>query len=269
MREFAFFQKFSLRRDRLAGILRAVAANPYASSIEIGTEMGVNPYMVEGFEGWLYKTGLATKTGRQYVLSSFGIQASTYDPTLTDPGTLWLLHFYLTTHHAERAEVWYRFFNEYASPYQTFTRDEWLSAITRMIADVPKNKAGLVKDPTELLNTYTRPEALGDLGLIQKIGKDSYGLGGTNPPLLVAAFMLFDTWERRFSHADTVRLSQICQESEFIGKVCVADRERVHTILNQLQSLGLLVLADTQHEPVTRRFREPLNDLLEQYYGQR
>jgi len=271
MRDFAFFQGFALRRDRLAGILRAVAANPNASDAEIGTEMGVNPYMVEGFQGWFYKTGLATKTAKQYVLSPFGSLAATYDPTLSDVGTLWVLHFHLATQHAERADVWYRFFNEFAAPHQTFTRDEWFSAIARLVADVPKNKAGLSKDPHELLNTYIRPQALGNLGLIEATDTKTmtFRLNGAIPPPLVAAWMLFDTWERRFPHADTLRVSQICQEPEFLGNVCVADRERVQTMLHQVQSLGLLALADTQHEPVTRRFRAPAISLLEQHYGQR
>lgn len=271
MREFAFFQGFTLRRDRLAAILRSVAVNPVAPDIEIATEMGVNPYMVEGFQGWLYKTGLATKSGKDYLLLPFGALIVQHDPDLADPGTLWLLHFHLTTQHVERAEVWYRFFNEFATPHQTFTRDEWYSAIARLITDVPTNKAGLSKDPGEMLNTYTRSQALGNLGLLEATDKKNttFRVSGATPPPLIAAWMLLDTWERRFAHTDTVRLSQICQEPEFLGKLCLLDRERVHSLLNQIQSMGLIALADTQHEPVTRRFRESPLSLLEQYYGQR
>ena len=271
MLDFAFFQGFALRRDRLAGMVQAITVNPDAIDREIGTVMGVNPYMVEGFQGWLYKTGLATKVGNHYTLSPFGALVAAQDPNFADPGTLWLLHFHLATQHVERAEVWYRFFNEFATPQQTFSRDEWFSAIARLIADVPKNKAGLSKDPGEMLNTYTRPQALGDLGLLAASDpkNPTFRVRGATPPPLVAAWMLLDTWERRFAHSDTVRLSQICHEPEFLGKVCLLDRERVHSLLNQIQSLGVIALADTQHEPVTRRFRESPLGLLEQYYGQR
>lgn len=271
MREFNFSRNFALDRERLSKMVQTIYSIENVNDDVVAQSMGVNAYMVTGFRGWVRKTGLGTGSSGTYTLSPFGALVAAQDPNFADPGTLWLLHFHLATQHVERAEVWYRFFNEFATPQQTFSRDEWFSAIARLIADVPKNKAGLSKDPGEMLNTYTRPQALGNLGLLAASDpkNPTFRVRGATPPPLVAAWMLLDTWERRFAHSDTVRLSQICHEPEFLGKVCLLDRERVHSLLNQIQSLGVIALADTQHEPVTRRFRESPLGLLEQYYGQR
>ncbi|GAA5528866.1 DUF4007 family protein [Herpetosiphon gulosus] len=269
MREFSFYQGFSLRRERLAGMLQAVAANSTASDEEIGRHMGVNPYMVEGFQGWLCKTGLGSKQHKDYKLTPFGRLAVQYDPLLSDQGTSWILHFYLSTQHDERAEVWYRFFNQFIVPHQTFTRDELAVAISRSIEEPPKNKASLTKDIGELLKAYTNTDALGALGLLQKSGKEHYFSGNNSlPHALIGAFMLFDTWNRYFSATDTLRLTQISQELEMLGKVIIGSRERIQSLIGQLQTLGLLVIADTQHEPVTRRFKESPFLLLEKYYQQ-
>jgi hypothetical protein len=269
MREFSFYQGFSLRRDRLAGILQAVAANSTASDEEIGRHMGVNPYMVEGFQGWLCKTGLGYKDRKEYTLTPFGQLAVRYDPHLNDEGTSWLLHFYLCTQHNERSEAWYRFFNQFINPNQTFTLDEWRTNISRGIDELPRNKASLEKDSSEVLKSYTNTQALGGLNLLQKRSKDEYSAGsGAAPPALITAFILFDTWNRYFSSTDTLRLSQISQDPELLGKVLIAGRDRVQPLVGQLQGLGLLVMADTQHEPVTRQFQDSPIVLLEKYYQQ-
>lgn len=269
MRSFSFYKKFSLKRDRLASMLRSVSENASASDDEVGAAMGVNPYMIESVRGWLCKTNLAVKEAGSYTVSPFGLLVAQYDPHLEDSGTLWLLHFYLATEHAEKAEVWYQFFNTFASPHRTFTRDEWYIAIARSLDSVPSNKAGLSEDPNEVLKTYTAFDALGSLGLMTKTDAQTYRCGDVSPPPLIAAYMLLDTWGRYFPHVDTIRVSQVCQEPEMLGKLCIADRTATQRMLNQIQSLGIVVTADTQHEPVTRRYREAPINLVEQYYTQR
>ena len=60
MREFRFHNNFMLNRDRLSAMFRCVAEDPAAAKESIAAAMGVNPYMVEGFRGWLCKTGLGS-----------------------------------------------------------------------------------------------------------------------------------------------------------------------------------------------------------------
>lgn len=109
MREFRFHNNFMLNRDRLSAMFRCVAEDPAAAKESIAAAMGVNPYMVEGFRGWLCKTGPGSFARKTYTISTFGQIVARYDPYLEQPGTLWGLHYHLaTSQQGERAEVKYR-----------------------------------------------------------------------------------------------------------------------------------------------------------------
>lgn len=267
MRELRFHQGFALNRERLAKMVQCIADGQETSDKSIGTQIGVNPYMIEGLRGWLYKTGLGGGTSKQHFLSPFGALVAQYDPDLRQPGTLWLLHYYLSSQHEERAEVWYRCFNEFLDPGKQFTGDELQSYVTRILQDTPTNKNGIASDTNELLKMYTKPTGLGELRLIAPVDAKTYTTGSpATPDPYIVGFVLFDSWPRRFGTADTIRLSQLVTEPEMPGRIFVAGRDEVRRHVLAMQSLGLLNFADTQHEPVTRRFTEPPLTLLERYY---
>jgi hypothetical protein len=223
--------------------------------------------MVEGIRGWLCKTGLGNGTSKNYTLSPFGTLVAEYDPDLQQAGTQWLLHYYLVSQHEERAEVWYRCFNEFLSPRRSFSADELQGYTERILEQTPKNKDGVAKDTKELIKTYTQPAALGALGIVAKQGKAALSVAAPNEPdPLIVGYILFDGWMRRFGEVDTIRLSQIVNEPESIGKIFTADHDQVRQYIGALQRLGLVNYADTQHEPVTRRFQDDPLRLLERYY---
>ncbi len=270
MRSFAFYQKFALNRDRLARMVQCIAAGAATSEDAVGAYMGVNPYMVEGFRGWLCKTGLGRATTHTYALSAVGTLIAAHDPTLSQPGTLWLLHYHLASDTGERAEVWYRLFNEFATPGMSFTRTELQTYVERVIQEAPPNTTAVAKDANEAIKCYTRPDALGDLQLLRQVQKDQYETRTAHEPdPSIVAFVLFDSWSRRFPGIDTLRLTQVCQEPEMPGRIFLARREQVLHWLSTLQARGLVTVADTQQEPVSRRFQDSPLTFLEQYYHTR
>ncbi len=126
----------------------------------------------------------------------------------------------------------------------------------RSLDQTPKNKAGVDSDAKELIKTYINPAALGDLRLLIRQGKSEIVVGRPDvPDALIVAYVLFDSWERRFGSIDTVRLGQLISEPESIGRVFIADDSQVRSSISALQSHGMLTFADTQHQSVTRRFR--------------
>jgi hypothetical protein len=269
MRAFAFHQKFSLNRERLARMLQCIADGEATSEDAVAAYMGVNPYMVQGFRGWLCKTGLGSATKQQYDLSEIGSLVAAHDPALSQPGTLWLLHYYLASDHNERAEVWYRLFNEFATPGTSFTRTELQTYVERVVDELPTNKTAVTNDANEALKCYTRSDALGDLHLLCTSGKDQYAVDTIQEPdPHIVAFVLFDSWSRRYPGIDTLRLTQVCQEPEMPGRIFLARRDQVLRWLSTLQAMGLVTVADTQQEPVARRFQDSPLTLLERYYHQ-
>lgn len=268
MRAFAFHQKFALRRERLALMIQCIAEGGATSEDAVATYMGVNPYMVEGFRGWLCKTGLGHASKNTYHLSDLGRVIATHDPRLERNETQWLLHYALANTADERAEVWYRFTNEFASIGMQFTSPMLKAYVTQAVPELPNNANAIASDVKEVLKSYTRPYALGGLGFVQKISKNEYKItGAAIPPPLIVGYILFDSWARHYPNSDTLRVSQVCNEPELPGRVLFASREQIVQSLRDLQARGLVTIADTQHEPVTRRFHAAPIQLLMDYYA--
>lgn len=268
MRTFAFHQKFSLHRERLSLMLRCIADGAATSEDAVASYMGVNPYMVEGFRGWLCKTGLGNATKSDYHLSPVGHLLAQHDPTLERDESLWLMHYALANSDGERAEVWYRFINEIAAVGTQFTRATVQTYVERSVEELPKNTKAIQHDAQEMIKSYTRTEGLAGLGFVQQESKTDYRIiPPQEPQPIVVAYVLLDSWMRRYPHIDTLRLSQVCVEPEMPGKIFLAPREHLIQALRHVQALGLIALADTQHEPVTRRFREPPIRLLTDYFA--
>ncbi|NJN65898.1 MAG: DUF4007 family protein [Chloroflexaceae bacterium] len=267
MRDFKFHNNFTLNRERLSAMLRCVVQDRTASREAVAAAMGVNPYMVEGFRGWLCKTGLGRFERKTYTIAEFGNAVAHYDPYLEQPGTLWGLHYHLVaSQQEERAAVWHSFFNEFATPGKSFTSTEMKAYMERTLAHTANSLGYVPDDCKEFLKCYVRSEALGSLGLLHSSKKDTYEVVGTQPDISIVAYVLFDSWQRRFPTFDTLRLTQLCEEPEMIGRIFVMGRTQVRQTVGMLQSKGLLTFADTQHEPVTRRFHDnPLAFLAHSY----
>lgn len=229
-------------------------------------EMGINKPAVEGSIGWLLKSGLGEKLEKGYGLSAFGLLVAKYDPEIKQEATLWLMHYYLVTEHHERAEVWFRAFQEFLTPNASFSRESLQRYVEQYTES--SNIANVNDDCKQFIACYTRPCALGKLEIIQKVDKALFEVGLRNMPHQhVFAFTLFDIWQRIFPHTDTLRVTQITDSPQFPGKVFMARRDQIIQSLHILQSLGLVNVTESQHEPVTRRYRDDPFKLLEMHYS--
>ncbi|HEY9608976.1 DUF4007 family protein [Allocoleopsis sp.] len=270
-----FYQNFNLDLKRLSTALLCVQANPELGHDALAQCMGVNRPVAEGFSAWLRHTGLATlHHGEQrqrvltYELTPFGQLASQYDPTLTDLGTQWVLHYYLSTEHTDRSDAWRILINEFLSPGLTITSDKFGSYFASVMGSEVKNRSALSKDPQTALSTYVRPQALGRLGILTK-QKTTYIVGHpTLPHIYVVGYLLFDWWQRRYNQTNTLRFAQLCKEEGSLGRLCQADDRQVRQFVVELAGLGYLSFSETQHEPVNRLDLESPHVLLERYYRQ-
>lgn len=267
MRTLKFHQGFKLDRERLATLVRCIIDAKIPSKKAAAACMGIGEPAAEGCIGWLLKTGLGTAEHGAYKLTPLGMLVAAHDPHLGQQGTLWLLHYYLVTEHDERSEVWYRAFNEFLNPGTPFTRDALQTYVERSLGSSPANKSGIADDCKEFVKCYIDSVALGKLDFVREIEKKTFEAGLVNAPEPhIFAFALFDAWQRRFPHTDTLRVTQICQEPEMPGRVFAARHDQVVQALQLLQSMGLVNIVDSQHEPVTRRFRDEPYQLLANFY---
>jgi hypothetical protein len=269
-----FYQNFNLDLKRLSAILQCVEAQPGLGHDALAQCMGVNHPVVEGFSAWLRHTGLATlgeqrQRTRSYELTPFGRLAFKYDPNLTDLGTQWVLHYYLSTKHTECSEAWCVLINEFLSPGLSFTAEQFTSYFASVMGDKVKNRSALKKDPTTAISTYIRPQGFSKLGILVK-EKTSISVASPNfPHILVVGYMLFDWWQRHYNQTNTLSFPKLCKEEGSLGHICQASELQVRQFVIELTGLGCLSFSETQHEPVNRLYLEPQHLLLERYYSQR
>lgn len=274
-KNIGFYQNFNLTLDRLSSALRCVQSNPQVSHIELAECMSVNRPIGEGFSAWLTHTGLTTtQAGGKgealtYRLTPFGQLTAQYDPFLNDLGTKWVIHYFLATEHAERSEAWLVFVNQFLTPGQRFSSDQFQEFFADVAGAEAKNRSALTKDPQSVLYTYTKTQSLGRLGLLKKEKQIYVSTLPFLPHTLVVGYILLNWWQRCYDQTDTLRFSQLCSEEGSLGRVCQVDAEQVKKFVLELSNLGYLNFAETQHEPVNRIFQQPPQALLERYYRQR
>lgn len=270
-----FYQNFNLTLQRLSNALRCIQAHSQLSHIDLAECMSVNRPIGESFSAWLTHTGLATtQTGGKgealtYELTPFGQLAIQYDPFFNDLGTQWLIHYFLTTEHGERSEAWLVFINQFLTPGQRFTSDQFQTYFADVTGQHAQNRSALEKDPQSVLYTYTNSQSLGQLGLLRKEKQDYTSSSPFLPHILVIGYVLLDWWQRRYDQTDTLRFSQLCHEEGSLGRVYQADAGQVKQFVSELTNMGYINFAETQHEPVNRLSRQPPHTLLEKYYRQR
>jgi hypothetical protein len=268
-----FYQNFSLDLQRLSNALRCVQQDSDMSHATLAQCMSVNRPVAEGFSAWLRHTGLVVSNKEQhkagaYRLSPFGELAYRYDPTLMDIGTQWILHYYLATRREEASDAWYVLVNRYVSHHLSFTRDQFQSYFSDSVESEAKNHLAISKDPRAALSTYTRAEALGLLKILEK-QDNTYTVGQPEyPPALIAGYILLDWWQYHYNQTDTLRFSQLYNEEESLGRICLANMSQVHQSIAELTGLGYLSFSETQHEPVHRLYGDSPSVLLERYYRQ-
>lgn len=268
-----FYGNFTLERQRLSSALRCIRESPERTYDSLARSMGVNKPVAEGYLGWLRHTGLIVEAARNqrvitYALTPFGSQASEHDPTLSDVGTQWVLHYYLSTAHSERSDAWWVLINRFLRPGLTFTGVEFQTYFTNLMGPEANNRQALSKDPSKALSGYVSEPALGRLQFLAKAG-DVYSVGRSLlPHSLVIGYVLLDWWQRCYSQALTVRFSQVVSDDDSLGHVFQADASVVKQFVSALTGLGYLNFAESQFEPVNRLYTEAPINLLKQYYEQ-
>jgi len=272
-RQFRFNQGFSFSRDRLSAFMKCSVLHPTGTTHDIAQCMGVNRPVSEGFRGWYASCGLGVLKEKSYYTSVIGSLIYQNDPYLADIGTQWLLHYGITTDIGFRATIWHYAFNHLLAPGLVIEASALAEQSLSTLELPPTNRSGSRKDAQDLLTMYTRPQALGALGLLSGSSSGAQrqytAHASAGPPDLIAAYMLFDRWQRRADGEGSVRLSALGRDPEWVGRICLMPPGAIRALIDRLERRGLVAFADTQYEPVTRRYTGDPAELVQRHYAER
>ncbi|MGR4041368.1 DUF4007 family protein [Pseudomonas sp. 910_21] len=266
---FSGHESFVCRYGWLPKLHQAIVNNPLALKDEAQATitLGIGRNMVKSIQFWGEAFGIVS--GRdsaglqsgpigQLLLSEEG-----WDPYLEQPESLWLLHWWMSSH-AEVA-VWNLVFG--SSAYSRFDRKTLIAGLEDLASGNNKKLAisTLEQHASIFLHSYKREESAGDdtswcplqdLGLFEEVtaddGKTVY-LVGRNAPLglstRVFLFSLIDYFKRQ--NTASLSLSQIVHGEFSPGSVFRLDNFQVSGFIESIEKefggvVRFIDTADTQ-----------------------
>lgn len=263
---FRAHDTFFIRKGWLHKGMKNVLSDPTVFMGDKGNPMdilGIGANMVKSLRYWLQAIGLTTEplSGRKYQkLTQLGEIIYKNDKYIEEIGTLWFLHYKLSTN-IENATSWYYFFNEFNRT--EFTKDDFVEQLNTFILLNGSKVAqrSLEDDFNCIINTYVprikispskvHPESnidcpFGELSLIditnrrEKIYKKSIPKIDTIHPIIVLAVIV----DQAQGKTD-INISSIQNERYNVGKVFNLDIITLTSLLNRIEILGYIKVVRT------------------------
>lgn len=123
-------------------------------------ELGIGKNMVSAMQYWMKAFGIIDRDGKITEFANYILADKGKDPYLEDEATLWLLHYNLISQNI--ASTYYLIFNELRREKIEFTRDNFISFISRKTEELnhsPININTLTTDFEVLTKMYIRTDA--------------------------------------------------------------------------------------------------------------
>lgn len=227
--------------------------------------LGIGANMVKALRYWLQAVGLTEEPNsgkRVQTFTPLGQSVFTNDRYIEELGTLYLLHYRLSSNKFD-ATAWYYFFNEFTM--SEFSRDDFVDFLQRRIrmedSDVTVAIRSLNDDFSCIINTYlpryktspnrVAPESnidcpLGELGLIDILSKEkktyrkAIPVASTISPWVALAIIVDQAGESK-----EISLNELLTAPCNIGKTLNLDAISMLDVLYQIERIGKIKINRT------------------------
>ncbi len=216
-----FHETFPLNLPAVSKILNLSLTNKgRIDSKIIASQTSLGPNYVKSMPRYARATGLMEMGS--FELTPLGKTVCLYDPNLVNPTTLWMMHYHISAPNGPGPAFWSHLITNYLVFGKEVSRSDVADEISRFRTSQDSKadiKLRTAQDAaTILLGTYTKNDALGQLGLIMATsGRDGYlrVSESQSPPSGAVAFALADHWETHFGEQQTVSLSELAKDDGF------------------------------------------------------
>ena len=265
--KFRAHDTFSIRKGWLHKGMRHIINNPRVfvdKNINSMDEFGLGANMVKALRYWLQATGLTIEAtnnnNRSQQLSPFGRIVWENDSYLEEDGTLFLIHYFLSTN-KDLATAWYYFFNEYNMI--EISPESFINGIRTFLLknnDFQVSERALKDDFDCIIKTYLETEKnntpennmscpLSELGLISSSDiknkiyvKSTPNLSSINP-LIILAIIINEN--EKSDGTNEIKISKLESDPCNIGKVFNLDTFAIASYLDKLQNFGYIKINRT------------------------
>ena len=267
--KFRAHETFFIRKGWISKGMRHVKERPDVFISKTDNPMdvlGIGANMVKSLRYWLQATGLTaepTSGRRTQKLTDFGKLVFDNDKYIEEIGTLYLIHYRLSSNMA-LATSWYYFFNIFS--LSDFTKDDFATQISNFIRIKTESSVALRSiedDFTCIINTYlprykTMPSKvspennidcpLGELCLLDIIKKDHHNFVYKK---VIPSPTTFDPWVTLAVLYDNangrkeISLNEILTAEKNIGRTFNLDSITMLEILHEAEKTGELRIVRT------------------------
>ena len=249
--------------------------------------LGIGANMVKALRYWLQAVGLTEEPNsgkRVQTFTPLGQSVFTNDRYIEELGTLYLLHYRLSSNKPD-ATAWYYFFNEFTM--SEFSRDDFVDFLQRRIrmedSDATVAIRSLNDDFSCIINTYlpryktspnrVAPESnidcpLGELGLIDILSKEkktyrkAIPVASTISPWVALVIIVDQAGESK-----EISLNELLTAPCNIGKTLNLDAISMLDVLYQIERIGKIKINRTAGLDVIHILEElTFQDCVDAYY---
>lgn len=258
----SFHRTFALSRDSLSQVLRVAVRHDGLTSDLLRQETSLGTVQVEAVPRYAYATGLLSSANQPL---SFGRLVMERDPAMSLPATQWLLHYHLSAPHRGGPVFWKHLVVGCLTPSSVVTAADLAGEVRRCLAGTTKHQVGdstLRGAATAFIGTYTKPEALGNLGLLRSSERGAYEVCEPDDiPVEVFAYAVCDYWEGVLGGANTVDLAELTARSD-LPALLMLSTAATNRLLRTGQRMGLFeVQRSVAPYQVMRAWRSPAQAL--------
>lgn len=255
--------------------------------------LGVGKNMVTSIQHWTKTLDMVQSPSKgKYCPTKLGkalFAEDGWDPYLEDPGTLWLIHWLLSSR-VETSSTWYLSFTVWNSnEFSRTVLEEWLLKVAAQTPNTRVTAASMHRDVEVFLRTYISGSSnrnlmaedtfdcpLVELGLIEEIDHGLYRFirgPKSSLPDLIFTYALLDYWEQFKKQQDAISFENLLHGYGSPGAVFKLSENTFVERLERLPAWSGLLYDDTSGmRTVFRRSKDvTLLDVLRRYYeeGQR
>lgn len=227
--------------------------------------LGIGANMVKALRYWLQAVGLTEEPNigkRVQTFTPLGQSVFTNDRYIEELGTLYLLHYRLSSNKTD-ATAWYYFFNEFTM--SEFSRDDFVEFLQRRIRMEDSDAAVAIRSLNDdfscIINTYlpryktspnrVAPESnidcpFGELGLIDILSKEkktyrkAIPVASTISPWVALAIIVDQAGESK-----EISLNELLTAPCNIGKTLNLDAISMLDVLYQIERIGKIKINRT------------------------
>lgn len=296
---FRAHETFAIRKGWLHKGMKNVVNSPTVfidKEVNPMEKLGLGTNMVKALRYWLQVAGLTTENQktRMQTLTEFGELVWKNDKYIEEDGTLYLIHYFLSSN-KKMGTSWYYFFNHYNAT--EFTKESYLESIKLFLYDQEKENGGkeikfseraLLEDLDCILRTYLpsqikySPESnmdspFLDLQLLKVIDAKEKVFAKNSPlslvinPLIILAVIINEKEkieEKEKTKVSDIKIATLESTPNNIGRIFNLNNLTVAMYLDKLQNMGYIKVVRTAGLDIIK-INEELTfiEVVEKYYN--